>query len=171
MPHEPVRKSRLMSRWVADISTHLRHGNVAGALRLQAPLPKWWSLSLKCCSQSRRPSKGGRGCLRLFLGAGVFRSFKGFAMQCSARRAQRGRPTWGMGWRALEEPKEGWGFDGQHKAFRCGEGLAIGGRLVRLCVSSVTPAVAVEEGWRCAVEWGASFRPIGPQDTTAAKSV
>ena len=47
----------------------------------------------------------------LVLAAGVFLSFTCFcdAVFCAAAQG-RGRSTWGMGWRALEEPKEGWVF-------------------------------------------------------------
>ena len=62
-------------------------------------------------SQSRRPQRGARVPASFRLGAGVFLSFTCFcdAVFCAAAQG-RGRSTWGMGWRALEEPKEGWVF-------------------------------------------------------------
>ena len=111
------------------------------SLWLQALLPKAGVPIAKVLrSQSRRPQRGARVPASFRLGAGVFLSFTCFcdAVFCAAAQG-RGRSTWGMGWRALEEPKEGWGgWEAQRLPLR--EGLAIGGRLVRLCVSSVTPA-------------------------------
>ena len=91
---------------------HLRHGNAAGALAL-APgtgCQKWWFLSLKCCAASLVVPKGVRGCLRLSLGCGVFRSFTCFcdAVFCAAAQG-RGRSTWGMGWRAFGRAEGGLG--------------------------------------------------------------
>ena len=110
---EPVRKSRLMSCWVADISTTcVTVMPRLLSLWLQARLPKVVVPIAKVLrSQSRRPQRGARVPASFPLGAGVFRSFKGFcdAVFCAAAQG-RGRSTWGMGWRALEEPKEGWVF-------------------------------------------------------------
>ena len=82
------------------------------SLWLQALLPKVVVPIAKVLrSQSRRPQRGARVPASFRLGAGVFLSFTCFcdAVFCAAVQG-RGRSTWGMGWRALEEPKEGWVF-------------------------------------------------------------
>ena len=149
---------------------HLRHGNAAGALTLAPGMAakSGGSYRQSAAQPVTSSPKGYAGASVFSLGYGGAPVAEGLLRRSVLRSGARKRVlNVGHGVACFGRAEGGLGvFDGQRKAFRCGRGLAIGGRLVRLCVSSVTPAVAVEEGWRCAVEWDASFRPRGLQGNT-----